>query len=163
VNVALVDPNPTVTEAGTVSAPTLLESDTALPPAGAAGFTETVQVDVPAEPKDPGEQLSAVRVGAGIEAVTVPPTPLIASPCPSALDPSVPPTPIEVLTTVAAIVTVTTATVPFCMTELFSPATRQLYEPAPPLQLIDLPAAEALPPAAALIDTTSDGEYVSVH
>lgn len=47
VKVAEVAPDATVTEAGTVSAPTLLESATVIPPDPAALDRVTVQVDVP--------------------------------------------------------------------------------------------------------------------
>jgi hypothetical protein len=50
-NVVDVDPAATVIEAGTVSRPLLLESDTMAPPAGADWDNVTVQVDVTPLPK----------------------------------------------------------------------------------------------------------------
>ncbi len=47
VKVAAVAPDGTVTEAGTVSKPLLLDSDTDAPPAGATWDKLAVQVDVP--------------------------------------------------------------------------------------------------------------------
>ncbi len=51
VNVLLVDPAATVTEAGTVSCALLLDSVTDAPPAGAACDNVTVHVDVPPVPR----------------------------------------------------------------------------------------------------------------
>jgi hypothetical protein len=45
---ALVDPAVTVTEAGTVTEPLVLDSVTACPPVGAAAVRVTVQASVPA-------------------------------------------------------------------------------------------------------------------
>ena len=47
VKVAVVLPAATVTEAGTVAEPLLLESETETPPAGAAALKVTVPVEVP--------------------------------------------------------------------------------------------------------------------
>jgi hypothetical protein len=59
VKVAVVLAAATVTEAGTVSAPWLLESVTVAPP---VCETVTVQVDMAPEPRLDGAQLSLVRV-----------------------------------------------------------------------------------------------------
>jgi uncharacterized membrane protein YjdF len=123
VNVAVVEPDATVTVPGTVNAPTLLDSETVALPAGAAPFSETVQVEVPLEDNDVGAQLRRVRVGGGgILAVIVPPEPLTLRALPEAVLPSALVTPIDVLVTVDAMVAVTTATTPFCITVALSPA-----------------------------------------
>lgn len=57
VNVAVVAPEATVTDAGTVTDPLLLESETAAPPLGAPCDNVTVQVVVP-----PDARLDAVQV-----------------------------------------------------------------------------------------------------
>jgi hypothetical protein len=66
VKVAVVLADATVTEAGTLSAPTLLESATVAPP---ACETVTVQVDVAAEPRLDGVQLSALMVVGAVNAM----------------------------------------------------------------------------------------------
>ena len=123
VNVAVVLPDPTVTEAGTVSAVALSDRETTAPPAGAAAFSETVHVDDPPVPRDAGAQLSALRVG-GAAAVTVPPTPLMGNEVPPAVTPNVFVTLIVVLATPDAVVTLTTAATPFCITVVLRPASK---------------------------------------
>jgi hypothetical protein len=61
-----------------------------------------------------------------------------------------------VLATPVAIVTVTTATTPFCIRLAFKPASRHLCVPGE--QLIDFPVLTAVPAATALIETTSVAE-----
>jgi hypothetical protein len=65
VKLAVVLAAATVTEAGTVSAPRLLESATVAPP---VCETVTVQVELPPEPSVEGAQLSAVRVTGAVRA-----------------------------------------------------------------------------------------------
>jgi hypothetical protein len=108
-NVAVVDPAPTVTDPGTVSAAALSDRLTVAPP---VFDTVTVHVLVPPLLNEPGAHVTPVNVG-GAGPVTVPPEPLIASAWPSSVAPSVFVTPIVVLATPAAIVTVTVATTPF--------------------------------------------------
>jgi hypothetical protein len=120
-NVAVVLPDPTATEAGTVNATALLASVTVAPP---VFDTVTVQVDEPPVLRDAGAQLSALRMGGGAEAVMDPPTPLSDSGLPPAVDPNVFVTLMVVLVTPEAIVTLTTATTPFCITLVFSPASK---------------------------------------
>jgi hypothetical protein len=64
VKLAVVDPAATVTEAGTVTAELLLARLTANPPLGAAAFSVTVQLSVPAPVIDPLAQVSALNTGA---------------------------------------------------------------------------------------------------
>jgi hypothetical protein len=67
-------PDATVTDAGTESAPTLLDNTTEDPPAGAATSSVTLHVELPPDPKEAGVQLNAFKTGCtGMEAVIVPP------------------------------------------------------------------------------------------
>ena len=123
VKVAVVLAAPTVTEVGTLSPPRLLDSATVAPP---VCETVTVQVDVAAEPRLEGAQLSPLKVGKGsVAAVKIPPDPVTDNADPSAVAPNVFVTLIVVLATPVAIVTLTTATTPFCITVVFRPASRQ--------------------------------------
>jgi hypothetical protein len=72
VNVLVVAPAATVTEAGTVRSPLLLDSETAAPPTGAAADMVTVQVDVPPLPKLVSVQPSELSTTGAVSAtVTV--------------------------------------------------------------------------------------------
>ena len=122
VKVAVVLAAATVTEAGTVNAAALSDSVTVAPP---VFDTVTVQVDVPPVLRDAGVQLSALRVGGGGGNVPMPPTPLMGSVVPPAVVPNVFATLIVVLATPGAIVTLTTATTPFCITPVLTPYSRQ--------------------------------------
>jgi hypothetical protein len=127
VKVAVVLPDPTVTEAGTLNAAALSDSATTAPPAGAGVFSETVHVDDPPVLSDAGAQLRALRVGRGdATVVTVPPVPVSDSGLPKASTPNIFVTLIGVLTAPEAIVTLTTATTPFCITVVFRPVSRQM-------------------------------------
>jgi hypothetical protein len=154
VKLAVVDPAPTATDPGTVSAAVSLDSVTVPPPV----FVKvTVHVLVPPVPSVEGVQLNPAKVGSA-GAVTVPPVPLMAIACPSSVAPSVFVTPMVVLATPAAMVTVTTATTPFCIREEFKPASRHRYVPELEEQLIDFPAVTAVPAASAVRETTSVAE-----
>jgi hypothetical protein len=124
VKVAVVFPAPTVTAAGTVNAAVLLDSVTVAPP---VFDTVTVHVELPPDPKLAGLHVSPLRVGSA--AVTVPPTPASDSEFPKGVTPNVLVTLIAVLATPEAIVTLTTATTPFCITVAFKPVSRQMYKP----------------------------------
>jgi hypothetical protein len=63
VNVALLAPAATVTDAGTVTAELLLARPTAKPPLAAAAFSVTVQPSVPDPVIDPFVQLRLVNTG----------------------------------------------------------------------------------------------------
>jgi hypothetical protein len=63
VKLALIAPDATVTEAGTVTAVLLLARLTAKPPLGAVAFSVTVQLSAPAPVIDPLEQLSPLSTG----------------------------------------------------------------------------------------------------
>jgi hypothetical protein len=154
VKLAVVLPLVSVTEAGTVSAAASLDSEIEVATA-TAWFMVTVQFDDWEPLNDVGLQLSALSCGQ--TAVTMPPEPLIGRDVPLAEAPSVLVTPIVVLLTVGASVTVTAATTPFCITVELSPAIMQGTDPALGLQVSDLPAFVALVPAAKLTATMSLG------
>ena len=72
VKVALEEPAPTVTDAGTVRAATLLESDTAAPPEPAAADNVAVQVEVAPAARLAGAQDNELRTtGANSESEAV--------------------------------------------------------------------------------------------
>ena len=123
VKLAVVAPEETVTDPGTVRLVLFEESATAVPPLGAAALTVTVQVEVPGALMDVGVHVKELTVGGGgaTGAVIVPPAPVSASVEPVASDPSVLLTFIVVLLTVEAIVTLTTATTPLAMVFVFIP------------------------------------------
>jgi hypothetical protein len=73
VNVAVVLPDPTVTEAGTANAATLLDRLTVAPP---VFDTVTVHVELPPDPRLAGVHVSPLTAGAvasAIVAVAIPP------------------------------------------------------------------------------------------
>jgi hypothetical protein len=73
VNVAVVLPDPTVTDAGTVNEAALLDSVTTAPP---VFDTVTVHVELPPDPRLAGEHVSpltTVTVASAMVAVAVPP------------------------------------------------------------------------------------------
>ena len=72
-NVAVVLPDPTVTDAGTVNEAALLDSVTVVPP---VFDTVTVHVELPPDPRLAGEHVSpltTVTVASAMVAVAVPP------------------------------------------------------------------------------------------
>src|SRR3954451_14048893 len=75
VKLALVDPEATVTEAGTVTAALLSASVTGVPPVGAAALNVTVQVELAGAITDAGEQLTVLMVGCHPCTVIVPAVP----------------------------------------------------------------------------------------
>jgi hypothetical protein len=81
VKVAVVEPAATVTEAGTVTDELLLARLTVNPPVGAAAFSATVQLSVPAPVIEPLVQLSPLSTGTPVPLrltpVEVPPEELL--------------------------------------------------------------------------------------
>jgi hypothetical protein len=73
------------------------------------------------------------------------------------------PTPIDVLTTPAAMVTFTIATFPFWIAVVFKPEAKQVYTPEPATQLSVLPALVDDAPGVAEIDKTLLAGYANVH
>lgn len=129
VKLAELAPAATFTEAGTDSAPVLLERFTVVPPAGAAGFTETVHVDELPLVNDVGPQASPVTVGSWPvveEIVIVPPVPLTEIGSPAAVVATRWLSPTAVLCAVVVIVMVTAATIPLAIGVPFIPDSRQV-------------------------------------
>jgi len=123
VNVAVVLEDPTVTEAGTVSVAALLDSATVAPP---VFDTVAVHVELAPEAKLVGEHVMELNDGEeDADPVMTPPAPVTEIAVPLTVAPKVFVTPIVVLATPEAMVTLTTATTPFCMTFEFRPASRQ--------------------------------------
>jgi hypothetical protein len=70
VKLPVVDPAATVTEAGTVTAESLLATPTANPPLGAGPLSVTVQLSVPAPVIDELPQMSPLSSGALVPALS---------------------------------------------------------------------------------------------
>jgi hypothetical protein len=140
------DPAGTITEAGTLSNPLLLESDTLAPPEGAGCAKVTVQVEVPAELRMVGLH-TTLRRPLGRPTDMIPPVPLAETLLASGAAITTPVTPIGTAPGAPLeSVTLTTATVPFAMAFWLSPATRQVEEPLPLEHVRDLDAAAAAAP-----------------
>jgi hypothetical protein len=147
-NVAVVAPEATVTDAGTVSEALLLASVTVEPPVGAVCVSVTVQV-----PTAPGFRLPGLHVRDDIAATAT--TPLVpaetVSPSPPASTPTGLVTVIAVVPAVAASVSWTFATIPAAIVLVFGPVSRQVSEPDAEAQSMVLPAAVAAEPALAVM------------
>jgi len=166
VNVVPVAPAATVTDVpGTGSSALLLDSATTVPPAGAAPLSVTVQLVLPELDTVVGAQAKEVTVGPGPppSPITIPPVADTAMALPET--DAAPPLliPMVVLITAAAIVRFTTATVPLAIILAFSPEATQVYAPETAAQFNTLAALVAAAPAAAEIERTLLGGYVSVH
>ena len=120
-NVVEVEAAGTVTEAGAVSRVLLSDSETTVPPVGAAELKVTVQVLATPEINVVGVQDNELRDGAVAPPVTVPPIVEIVIAVPTAEDPAALVIPIAVLVTPAATVRFTTAMVPLGMMRVFMP------------------------------------------
>jgi hypothetical protein len=104
----------TVTEAGTPSAPLLLESETEAPPTGAAWLSVTVHCDTPEVLNEVGLQINPLS-DTPAATLMLPPVPVVVIALPSRVAPRVFVIPIEVEATLAPIVTLITATTPLEM------------------------------------------------
>jgi hypothetical protein len=111
----------TVTEAGVVRTVLLSESETGVPPLGAAEVRVTVQAVLPELVTAEGVQDNELRDGAVAPPVTVPPVAERAIALPAPEDATALVIPIDVLVAPRAIVKFTTATVPFGMMLVFMP------------------------------------------
>jgi hypothetical protein len=163
--VAVVEPAGTVTvDVRPGSRALLLNSEIAVPPAGAAWLRFTVQVALVPEVKLAALQDKEVSVGTeGPGPETVPPVAETANEEPEPDAATVFPNPIGVLVTPAAIIRFTIATVPFWIGVLFMPQAKQVYTPELAVQLSVLPALLAEDPALAEIDRTLLVGKVNVH
>ncbi len=133
VNPALADPDGTVTLAGTVTLPLLLDRPTENPPIGAAPLSVTVHEEDPGAFTLPGEQDRLFNEGRGERIVIVPPDPDDVIPLPVPLDTIVAETDTGAVVPLvpAAIVKVACATIPFPIGAVFIPYTTQVAEPVP--------------------------------
>jgi hypothetical protein len=120
-----VAPAATVADPGTVRVVLLFVRVTLMPPDGAGPFSPIVHVEVPELLKVDGEQDRDVMDG-NAPPVTVPPVAFTEIPLPAAEAAIVLVTPMEVVLTPAAMVRLTTATVPFEITPAFMPAATQV-------------------------------------
>jgi hypothetical protein len=123
---AAVAAGATTTDAGTVRVALLLARVTVAPPVGAAWLSVTVQVELPELFKAVGAQDREVTVGKAAPPVTIPPAAerRVAFPTDDAARLLL--TPITVVVTPAAMVRLTTATVPFEMMPAFIPEATQV-------------------------------------
>lgn len=121
VKVAEAVPAAAVTDAGTDKALVLLEMLTVAPPAGAAWFSATVQVDELPLLSDVGLHESPLNAGNGAGSVIVPPAPVMEIGLPAASAPARLVRPIGVVTAELVIVTLITATTPFGIRVPFIP------------------------------------------
>jgi len=150
-NVAVVDPDATVTEAGTVSNVLLLDSANVDPPLGAALLIFTVHVDDVAALRLFGLQVTEETEGTVTEAPVADNEPI---PVPGPLTPSDLVSPIDVVVADCVSVTWISATTPEPIVVVFRPVTRQVSEPVAGAHRIVFPAAfAAVPTAAPIADT----------
>jgi hypothetical protein len=160
VNPAVVDPAATVTDDGTVTlaappAPVVTVSA----PVGAGADTVTVHEAEPGVVVVAGVQASEVTVNGGL-ILTCPPVAVTLRGLALAVDPILLVIWIadEVFTVVGETVNVAVATTPLAMVVTLKPDNKQVYDPDPALQDMDLPAATAAGPAATLTDVKSVAE-----
>ncbi len=161
VKLAEAAPDATFTDAGTENSLAPLERSTVAPPAGAGWLSEAAQVDEAPLVSDVGLHESPVNAGnetGGDERVTVPPVPVIESWPPAELVASGSVSPTGVVTAEVVIVTVITATTPFCIGVPLNPDSRHVLEPALEKQLIVFPAAVTLAPETAVMEETLPAE-----
>ena len=156
--VAVVDPEATLTEAGTVRLAELEDRFTVAPD---EALTVTVQVLDP-----PGDKLAGVHTRlltvTGVTAVvTVPPVPVIEMPVPEGAAPSTLVTPMDAV--LPESVTATVATTPSAMVVAFIPSAMQVYPFVPMAQVTLLPTADNAGPVMAVKFETAAAEYVRVH
>lgn len=145
-NVAVVAPAPTVTDAGTVSETLLLAGEIAIPPAGAATFSAAEQVEIWPPLKLPGAQVSEERAG------TVTTLPAVVNPGsaePVAATPTAPDTATDVVAALAARVSWMLAITPPAIAFAFEPASTHVYKPGAEEHERVFPAVVAAGPTVA--------------
>ena len=162
VNVALVAPAGTLTDAGTVSSALLLVSVITPPPVGAALLRVTVHVAAAPLLSDEGLQVTLLMLEG--PAVMALPVALVAMLVPVADAANVP---VMLIGTVpdalADRVTLIAATVPFWIGVAFKPLTMHVTDPLPAEHVIVFDAAVAALPTVALRLAMLDALYVRVH
>jgi hypothetical protein len=148
-NVAVVAPEATVTDAGTVSEALLLASVTMEPPAGAVCVSVTVQVEICPPFRLLGAHVIDERAAG---TVTIPPAVVNeGSPEPVASTPTAFDMPIDAVVALVARVSWTLATTPAVIAFVFKPAARHVNKPGAEAHESVFPAAVAAGPAVALI------------
>lgn len=114
----------TITEAGVVSNGLLLDTDTTVPPAGAALVRVTVQPLIAPEARFEGLQPSEDKPG-GMTVIVLP-TPVTATLDPAGVEPCVFVSPTLVVPAAGAIVMLAVATIPSAITVAFMPIAIQV-------------------------------------
>ena len=162
VNVALVAPAGTLTDAGIVSSALLLKSVITAPPVGAAWPIVAVHVEVAPLFSDEGLQVTLLMPGG--PTVMVPPIALVPMLVPVADAANVPVMLIGIVPdALEDRVTLIAATVPFWIRLAFKPLTMHVRVPMPAEQVIVFEAAVAALPIVALRFAMLDALYVRVH
>ena len=147
-NVPVVAPGATVTDAGTVREPLLLESVRVEPPAGAAVFKVTEQPATPLPERLMGVHETEERRGTAM----IPPAVENDGNCVAVGDtPIAFEMPIDTLPALGARVTSMFATTPSVITSVFNPLIRQVNRPGEEAHEIVFPPAAADAPAIAAI------------
>lgn len=162
-NVAVLDPAATATEAGTVNKASLLVSESVEPPAGLGRARVTLQLELPDAFSAAGTHDSKEIVGCPAPPVTVPLAPVICIPVAAGDAASDPRTPMEVAYTPEAIIKFTTATVPFEIPLVFGPEIMQAIIPVPGTHASFLADEVNAVPGTTAIAVTLNGGYVKVH
>ena len=154
-----------VTDVGVVSSALLSERVTIVPPVGAAWLSVTEQDALPPALRVAGVHDKEVSASETIppDPVTTPPVGDTAIAVPLADAAVVLFTPMEVVTTPAAIVKFTVATTPLAITVEFKPYATQVYEPVLLTQLNVLPAFASAAPAVADMEVTFAAGKAKVH
>ena len=160
---ALVEPEATATDAGTLSAVRLLDSEMIAPPEPAACDSDTVQEETAPDPRLVGVHVNRFTTVVA-RTVIVPPAPVTGRVSALAEEPSAFAIPSGALdTSPGASVAFTTATTPLSITLLLNPRSTQIVAAAPEEHEMALPAAVALGPAMTVIEAIAVAEYVRVH
>ncbi len=153
-NVAVVAPERTVTDVGTVRAGLLADRVTVVPPLGAAAESATVQVDLAPDAMLVGVHWRLLTESPAGRTVTEPFAPVTQAAFPSGRTPTNPPRvsgtvePLEAAPRVKPIA----ATTPPPIALAFMPVATQVNDPALVEQFSDLPAFVKALPAAAVIE-----------
>lgn len=156
VNVAVLAPDATVTDAGTFSAALLLLNDTAVA-AAAAALSVTVQVLDAAPERVVGLHVTELRIGVEIApTVTVPPVPPRGNAIPDGEDA----TPFVIVSDdVRKAAILMLAAMPSAIGVEFVPYATQVYHPVDAAHVSVFPAAVNTAPAVAVMEEMSIAEY----
>ena len=166
VNVAELCPPIATTLGGAVTLALLLDSETTVPPVGAAPLRITVQLVVPGPVSVAGAQLRELTVrtvGTVTGSVIVPADVAVGIEFPTGSDVETLESESTKVVAVAASCKFTEAKFPSETTLSFIPKTTHVADPDPFLQLSDLLATVAAAPTVTLLDVTLAAGKVSVH